>query len=188
MPNYVTNNVELTGKQEDIEKLLKSIKSSDSDFDFEKIAPMPKELMGTQSKYGSSENELLKMIYGADDWYKWRLRFWGTKWNAGDVCLYGSRTITFKTAWATPETIFRKLSKDNPGVDIEVHFADEDMGSNCGILEFKSGQEVSWTDMSVSRVDEETAIRFALTVRYGSDDEYEDLMRQWEEEDEIEED
>jgi len=51
MPNWVTNIVKFSGNEEVIEKMLNEIKGADEDqyIDFNKIAPIPTELVGTQA-------------------------------------------------------------------------------------------------------------------------------------------
>ena len=49
MPNHVTNNVTFTGSEERVNELLSFVKGEDREFDFNKIAPIPKELEGTQA-------------------------------------------------------------------------------------------------------------------------------------------
>lgn len=72
--------------------------------------------------------------YGYANWYKWSLANWGTKWNSYENYIDVGKTwvkFSFQTAWATPLLIFDKLSEliDN---DMEIWFADEDIGYNCG--------------------------------------------------------
>ena len=71
--------------------------------------------------------------YGERDWYEWSIENWGTKWNAGDTVVY-SDVIEFQTAWSTPIPVFVELSKRLKNVEINVDYADEDIGSNCGSL------------------------------------------------------
>lgn len=139
--------------------------------DFEKIIPFPEELKGTcsptrivsQEEYDEwirkiDNNELRqheseskpitqKMSdefirkYGYDNWYDWRLNAWNTKWNA----YYQRReenVILFDTAWSTPYPIFQKLSEIFPQITINVKFADEDFGYNCGNYIYEGGVEV----------------------------------------------
>lgn len=49
MPNWVTNNVTITASKKLIEKIRAEVKGENSEFDFNRIAPMPKELEGTRS-------------------------------------------------------------------------------------------------------------------------------------------
>jgi hypothetical protein len=80
--------------------------------------------------------------YGAKDWYDWSCNNWGTKWNASDSTI-DENIITFETAWATPVPIIEKLSIDYPNLEFVVSYADEDIGSNCGIYKMKNGNIIS---------------------------------------------
>lgn len=79
---------------------------------------------------------------------------WGTKWNACNQGASGHGQAAFDTAWSFPEPIFVKLSENFPDAIIEVAYADEDIGSNCGTVIFKGGAAVSrdesagWDSMS----------------------------------------
>lgn len=96
-------------------------------------------------KYAMKKNELTETLenyikgffnikrYGERDWYDWSIKNWGTKWNAGDTVVY-SDVIEFQTAWSTPIPVFVELSKRLKNVEINVDYADEDIGSNCGSL------------------------------------------------------
>lgn len=54
MPNWVQNEIVLCGEEKDIEKVLEFVKSEESDFDFNKLVPMPSEL----NISSSSDNDL----------------------------------------------------------------------------------------------------------------------------------
>lgn len=57
--------------------------------------------------------------YGYYEWYSWRLRFWGTKWNAFDVDVdFSGKTISFTTANSKPEPIFRRICELFPNENI----------------------------------------------------------------------
>jgi len=139
--------------------------------DFEKIIPFPEELKGTcsptrivsQEEYNEwirkrDNNELpqyereskpitqkmsndFKTKYGHDNWYDWKCDAWNTKWNAYSQRREGN-VIFFDTAWSTPYPIFQKLSEIFPQVKIDVKFADEDFGYNCGNYIYEEGIEV----------------------------------------------
>lgn len=69
---------------------------------------------------------------------------WGTKWNACDSVVHlDEGTASFDTAWSCPEPIFETLSKKFPDETIEVQFADEDIGCNCGSFVLKGGEYIS---------------------------------------------
>ena len=77
--------------------------------------------------------------YGERDWYQWSISHWGTKWNAyEDIITNGY--IEFQTAWSTPVPVFVELSKRLKDVEINVDYADEDIGSNCGSLLIVNGE------------------------------------------------
>lgn len=54
MPNWVRNSIVVSGKRNDLDRFLDAVRSDESDFDFNKIIPMPKTLEIT---YGSSHDE-----------------------------------------------------------------------------------------------------------------------------------
>lgn len=94
---------------------------------------------------------------------------WGTKWNAFEPNVDGPESASFETAWSFPEPIFIKLSQMFPDATIEVAYADEDIGSNCGTVIFKGGEVVSrdessgWNSMSLA--DREKWTAFAYEVK-----------------------
>jgi hypothetical protein len=68
MPNWITNNLELKGNAEQVAAILEFVKSDEREFDFNKVAPIPKELEGTQAptniisqkEYDKQEKKLAK--------------------------------------------------------------------------------------------------------------------------------
>ena len=88
------------------------------------------------------------VLFGSPDWYDWRCRNWGTKWNAYDIAAFDedSDTITFETAWSAPHPILEKLSQMFPEVCISHYWADEDIGSNCGWAEYEGGEQIRGND------------------------------------------
>lgn len=160
MPNYVANIVTIVGSDEQVRKVVESIKSEESVFDFDKIVPMPETFKqydttnhanGEQLHLGGQvgfedprivTEELIEEFkratkeqaekYGVVGWYDWRHKFWGTKWNACDAQYWGDGRFTFDTAWSAPIPVLIALSKKFPEVKIHVIFADEDYGYNTG--------------------------------------------------------
>ena len=89
--------------------------------------------MGTMyPKISMYKDSLLRIFnkahYGAETWYDWSIKNWGTKWDAyeTDLC-----SLYFLTAWSTPESWWKALAQH---MDFTAFFADEDTGSNCGIV------------------------------------------------------
>lgn len=77
--------------------------------------------------------------YGSTTWYDWCNKNWGTKWNAYDVEVGEDGTITFNTAWATPEPVIKALSQKYPDIAVHIKWADEDLGHNVGTGEYRNG-------------------------------------------------
>lgn len=117
------------------EKLIKKIKAFKGWYSRKskniKYAMKKKELTETLENYIKGFFNIKR--YGERDWYDWSIENWGTKWNAGDTVVY-SDVIEFQTAWSTPIPVFVELSKRLKNVEINVDYADEDIGSNCGSL------------------------------------------------------
>ena len=79
-------------------------------------------------------------LHGMD----WARQKWGTKWNACEPQHDAEAgTAQFETAWACPEGVLVELSKRFPDDEINVTFADEDIGSNCGTFTLKAGSAIA---------------------------------------------
>lgn len=123
------------GKKEDFDLLNIPEKSEQA---FLRVHP---DIDQTEWKLGKQafQNE---QKYGAASWYKWRTRNWGTKWNAygyeGGVQFDG-KTLQFLTAWSPPTPIMEKLAAMYPDLDFVHQWADEDIGHNCGEVEYHNG-------------------------------------------------
>lgn len=129
MPNNVKNKLTIDGGEE----IFAYLKSDKSDFDFNKIIPMPEYI------YNADLSSDAEKILGEDyTWYGWRLKNWGTKWNAYSVEVDGD-TITFETAWSGVPRIALLLC-DRFGVSYaEYRYADEDFGNNVGGFNINNG-------------------------------------------------
>lgn len=148
MPNWVKNHVLIMDRQA-IKDCIKTEHQQGNGweediefFDFNEIIPMPEELREKDKVYpmkGEREQDLnLIKKYGADNWYDWSVKYWGTKWNTGGCRKVSPQVVEFDTAWATPEPVMRALSaKYHTRVD--VYYADEDLGSNCGHYVYNDG-------------------------------------------------
>lgn len=82
--------------------------------------------------------------YRCCTWYDWSIKNWGTKWN---VCEFehDDTTMIFETAWSCPGPILEELSKKYPKETIEVKYADEDIGSNCGYVTLINGIDIHYS-------------------------------------------
>ena len=101
--------------------------------------------------------------YGAMNWYDWRVKYWGTKWDAFDADIFRTNnivTVTFSTAWACCQPIIEALCKKFSDCVVECDYADEDYGHNCGIMVY------SGTELTIETFKDGTlsALKFALDV------------------------
>jgi hypothetical protein len=96
--------------------------------DFNKIVPEPEGIHD------------LPCNDGIPEWYLWRCNNWGTKWNAYAFD-YTPTGVTYLTAWEPSTPYVLALSKHLLDVDINLAWADEDIGSdNHGIATFRNGE------------------------------------------------
>lgn len=106
-------------------------------------------------------------------------QYWGTKWNANTrrVNLAEGEAegeAEFDTAWNCPEGLLVALSKLFPSEPLDVVFADEDIGSNCGRFRLLNGEFVE-ADLAPAYRDQSEAERakwraFALAVKGRSEE------------------
>ena len=80
--------------------------------------------------------------YGAKTWYQWSYQNWGTKWNACDCepADTDHHRLCFLAAWEGVPKILQKLSERFPETQIVYSYADEDIGSNVGVLVYENGK------------------------------------------------
>lgn len=110
-------------------------------------------------------------------WYNWNVENWGTKWNAYDVAWEdlddGRVQLNFDTAWSHPEPVITALSKKFPYEVLEVRYADEDLGSNCGTYKIRDG--IAYDGVIDPGGDE--ALELACDIKYGVP--YAEKKREW---------
>ena len=163
MPNWCTNSVRVTGKKEDLEDFIKKAQGKviDNDkvetFSLETLYPTPKELLSEPSPNNDVElSKKFMELYGADDWYRWRVKNWGTKWDVDsasrsemektprkDIDLYEIEYF-FDSAWSPPVDGFTKISEQFPDISFFMHFEEcgcafvgtaEIQNGNCSLVE-----------------------------------------------------
>lgn len=104
---------------------------------------------------------------------------WGTKWNACESEHDADAgTAHFDTAWSCPQPVLAALSRKFPEDRIEVTYADEDIGSNCGTFTLLNGEKVEsdeappWSQQSAEDRVKWTA--FACEIKGGGPSDYSD--------------
>jgi Ferredoxin-like domain in Api92-like protein len=125
MPNWVTNELVITGEKEVLTKFMWSVKEVNEEgkelmLDLDSLLPMPKELLDRPA--GD--------FWADDNWYGWRCIHWGTKSNASDSTRqqgYGTLLYKFFTAWSPPVPWLTTVSKQFTNLKFELEFVDEMM-------------------------------------------------------------
>ena len=133
MPNDAFSTITITGNSADRARLEELMKGEESDFDFEKILPVPDEFRGIRDPDGKrvarkiepSEDEIKRRLkkHGAVGGLDWVLKFWGTKWNA--YCVEKTSTddaLVYKifTAYSCPRPVFQELARRFPNLRFTV--------------------------------------------------------------------
>lgn len=117
--------------------------------------------------------------YGWKDWYDWSIDNWGTKWNACHEYIDDeNKVIEFETAWSMPEGIIKEICKYTP---VRVEFADENLGSNCGIEDYYVDKDGNPTVATVMYESDELAYE---CWGYGSMSVYDEETQDWIEDEE----
>lgn len=145
MPNHVTVELTLTGPIADRQAVIALMGEGETDFDFNKLIPRPKEfddiisgsctidgerveawreIDGKNVPVTAEERASLRERFGATNWYEWCVKNWGTKWNAYDVfpVSHGTNrtTFTFTCAWSDPRPIIEELARRFPALKLKV--------------------------------------------------------------------
>jgi hypothetical protein len=115
--------------------------------EFDKIIPEPKSESECPEDCKVNKDSHISILEDRPwfDWYRWHLKYWGTKWNAYDGYVERGKTwirFVFSTAWTAPEPIYQKLA-EILHKDMDIKYADEDLGSNCGKLYYYKDTD-SW--------------------------------------------
>ena len=133
MPNHCMNRVEVYGDKDQVKELKESV-DGETNFDFKKIVPIPKELIDTTAptpEPDSFESRRLRKLHGADNWYDWSINNWGTKWNSyhDEVEYDGEESLVYKfdTAWSPPEPVIHALREKFEDLSISAFFDEPGM-------------------------------------------------------------
>ena len=144
MPNWTFNSVTCKGIGNNKNICKKGV------LDFNKIIPEPKTKKECIEKYGELyiDKGDAHIQHNGDrnwfNWYTWRCKFWGTKWNACDFSRVSDDVIEFTTAWCEPEPIFEALSKMYPTETLSVEAEYEEVFFVT--REYKNGKLIKYEE------------------------------------------
>lgn len=83
-------------------------------------------------------------------------------------------TVCFDTAWSAPHPVIRQFAARFPNVEVTHKYADEDIGSNCGVIEYYEGElfkeDIADNWSAMPKEDRRKWTKFALEVKYGDVD------------------
>lgn len=169
MPNWCYNKMTVSHKdQSKIEEVASAIREERL---FQYWLPMPKELEGTRVLHrleplGASDtadaHEARAEQFGAGDWYTWRVKFWGVKWDIGfftiaDAIQFDPQTnlysieCTYDTAWGPAVEVIEHAGK--LGFEIRNFYLEGGMAF-CGVVDASpdgvSDETFSWGDADLS--------------------------------------
>ena len=80
-----------------------------------------------------SQSEYMKKTFGADNWYDWKVKNWGTKWgiDGGSIQFYDEDNdrieLHFDTAWGPPEEICYALREKYEDIEIGWFYREDGM-------------------------------------------------------------
>ena len=147
MSNFITNILTINGTAEEAAKVRNFIKGSNGEsISFESFIPMPKNLKGNRVV------EVKGINLPIPNWMFWRIKNWGTKWDAEpvtDEVVDAPNRIIFNTPSTTPVEAIATLSSMFPEVTFNVIFSDENEDSYCGEYTFTNGKMTNkvWFDV-----------------------------------------
>jgi hypothetical protein len=118
MPNWCSNKLTITGNKENLAVFKDQVKGKRTDLCLNNLVPMPKELEGTTSP-GDDPN-----------WYEWRLRNWGIKWNIEAHLVDESENMLiyeFESPWCPPYGWIGKIAPMFPDLSFELYYKEPGM-------------------------------------------------------------
>ena len=156
MPNYCNNRLTIEGDASALADFKKrNFAKNDPNYDglcftMQELYPTPNELLEMTSPVmwrgdeadedGKKEFEKhvegLLEKYGHTDWYNWRVRNWGCKWDASESCIVEDSenvlSVEYDTAWAPNTGWVNFAAKVYPSLKFTLSFEEPGMAF-CGV-------------------------------------------------------
>lgn len=137
MPNWCGNTLRVEGPAKTVEAMLEKGAAKDTALSFESFFPTPKDLLGNQT---SDPSLIMSNMHTApadpkdDDWYSWRVRNWGTKWDVewemtDEEIFNGNKLVVLRgdSAWGPPLNGILNLSRLFPEISFSIRYAEPGM-------------------------------------------------------------
>jgi hypothetical protein len=181
MPNWCENKLDVSGNEIDVQKfkeltLVKDDVGNGLHFTMEILSTTPSELLEQTSPntWRGEETDIagklefekkieeLKQKYGHTDWYDWRVKNWGTKWDAAESYILDDEdeffSIEYNTAWGPNIEWVRYVAKQFTELTFTLWFQEPGMGF-CGVYEVTDEDEdlcegdLEWVDEDGRKVE-----------------------------------
>lgn len=130
-------------------------------FDFENIKPYPEEFVQQDKDYEKLTKEEFAAKYPDDKdgtgGYRWRLKNWGTKWNASDsLYVPQQKTFYFETAWGPAEPVISELHKLFPEAWMSYEYYEHGAGfmGGCEFVPEKFWDPADYTIEEVNSIEQ----------------------------------
>jgi hypothetical protein len=128
MPNFVTTRCTVHGLPGEVDAFWDQVTGRDDDgrlqMDFEKVLPLPVD--ASTFDQGGKVVDLFSMSgssgpTGGGTWDEWRMKNWGTKWNASGLLVVSDDPLEFSfgTALGFPLQVFQALACKFPTLTFE---------------------------------------------------------------------
>jgi hypothetical protein len=170
MPNWCTNELYVTGDKQQLADFKAKTMNEKEEFTLDILIPTPPDLISVVSPniYRGNDDDqeakdvheaythALKLRYGYDSWYDWRINNWGIKWDASETYYNElseeSMHVSFWSPWAPPITWVSKVAKMYPLLNFVLEYMEEGMDF-CGVFE-ANGDDENDNHGKIKQVDE----------------------------------
>lgn len=131
MPNWCNNTLTLDCEPEAFSTFVDTYCGDDENFDLDKILETPPELLKAGAPAPASKKAKFLAKYGAEDWFTWRIKNWGTKWPPRIVSIDRvSQVIEFDSAWTPPMAALELLADKHKNIRFKIVYDEPDTDLN----------------------------------------------------------
>lgn len=169
MPNWCHNSLAVSGPPEELQSFAEQVRGEEQPLSFAALVPEPAGLL--ERPMLGSETFNPDLPDAQLDWYGWRVRHWGTKWEArfegpavalgdsdaqvgpasGHQQLGSELHYGFYTAWSPPMPWLLAASRHFPQLTLELQWA-EPGADAAGRYGVRDGQVLAKVDLEVDQV------------------------------------
>ncbi len=141
LANVITNILTFEGTPQQIQEIKAAVQDDElgyGSFDFNKVIPTPPSITQAPIPFEELRNR------NAPNWFNWNRDNWGCRDNAHGFYRLLERAspekLLFEVGWTPPHKVIQKLSERYPDITIIHQWADDNIGFDCGLREYKAGE------------------------------------------------